>query len=159
MPGFGTPHPGKLSLGRTVAWQIAFPPQHAPNRDGTRLRLSRSNVMVRREHPPPDIAHMSSAEIAAVVREALRDASCGSFDLVEVDVQGRRTRLHGNVPDEPARCRALAIVADELGLEVVDDMRGAECLWKQGEEEPKHGIEGPSSDDAEPSAHRNFKSR
>jgi osmotically-inducible protein OsmY len=97
---------------------------------------------MKRSGPPlPDYRRMSEAEIAAVVRASLREAGGSTFDLVEVDVQGRHTCLRGEVPSEAARQLAAKIVADEMGLEVSDELRVTSTLWKQGEDEPKHGVD------------------
>jgi osmotically-inducible protein OsmY len=104
---------------------------------------------MKRSGPPlPDYRRMSEAEIAAVVRASLREAGGSKFDLVEVDVQGRHTCLRGEVPSEAARQLAAKIVADEMGLEVSDELRVTSTLWKQGEDEPKHGVDAkPRRDD------------
>jgi len=91
--------------------------------------------------PLPDYGRMSDAEIAAVVRAYLRQGGGSTFDLVEVDVKGQRTWLRGEVPSEAARQLAARIVADEMGLEVADELRVTSTLWKQGEDEPKHGVD------------------
>jgi len=91
--------------------------------------------------PLPDYGRMSDAEIAAVVRAYLRQGGGSTFDLVEVDVQGRKTCLRGEVPSEAARQLAAKIVTDEMGLEVSDELRVTSTLWKQGEDEPKHGVD------------------
>ena len=98
--------------------------------------------MNRRPGPPlPDFRRMSDAEIAAVVRASLREAGGSTFDLVEVDVQDRRTCLRGEVPSETARQLAAKIVAEDMGIEVTDALRVTQTLWKQGEDEPKHGVD------------------
>jgi osmotically-inducible protein OsmY len=90
--------------------------------------------------PLPDFRRMSDAEIAAVVRASLREAGGSTFDLVEVYVQDRRTCLRGEVPNEAAQQLAAKIVGVEMGLEVLDELRVTKTLWKQGEDEPKHGV-------------------
>src|SRR5205823_11655047 len=56
-------------------------------------------------------------------------------------VQGQRVFLRGEVPGEGPQQLAVRTVTDEIGLEVVDELHVTEALWKQGEDEPKHGVE------------------
>ena len=102
---------------------------------------NKREAMKRAGPPLPDYRRMSDAEIAAVVRAFLREAGGSTFDLVEVDVRDQRTCLRGEVPSETARQLAAKIVAEEMGLEVTDALRVTRALWKQGEDEPKHGVD------------------
>src|ERR1041385_5556379 len=95
--------------------------------------------MKRPDPPLPDYGRMSDAEIAAVVRAALRVGGGSTFALFEAASQGRQICLRREVPSEAARQLAAKIVTDEMGLEVSDELRVTSTLWKQGEEEPKHG--------------------
>jgi osmotically-inducible protein OsmY len=104
--------------------------------------MTHNREAMERPGPPlPDYGRMSDAEIAAVVRAYLRQGGGSAFDLVEIDVQGRHICLRGEVPSKAARQLAAKIVADEMGLEVSDELRVTSTLWKQGEDEPKHGVD------------------
>jgi osmotically-inducible protein OsmY len=110
--------------------------------------MAHEREAVKRPSPPlPKYRHMSDAEIAAVVRAFLREGGGSMFDLVEVDVQGRDICLRGEVPSEAARQLAAKIVADEMGLAVSNELRVTRTLWKQGEDEPKHGADNQSGRD------------
>jgi osmotically-inducible protein OsmY len=145
------PQFGKRDFRHRVAQRIHTSALESISKETTQP-IERSNGMVREnaannvgDVPPlPDRDHMSDTELCAVVRQKLREAAGGTFDLVEVYVRDRRVCLRGDVPSQAARRIALRVVHDEMGLEVADELRVIDGLWKQGEDEPKHGVASAS---------------
>jgi RNA polymerase-binding transcription factor DksA len=72
---------------------------------------------------PPEYAGLEDDELEEVVRE--RIGIHGDSDLAGVDVRchGGAVRLSGEIPSEPQRQVLVQIVADVLGLEVLDRLR------------------------------------
>jgi hypothetical protein len=95
----------------------------------------------RKGAPLAEYERMSNGELAAVIREKLREAGGDAFDLLDVDVQDGRVFLRGEVPSQRQMHLGDKTVTDEMGFEVVDRMRVTQTLWKQGEDEPRQGIE------------------
>jgi hypothetical protein len=81
-------------------------------------------------------------EVAALLREKLRDAGGGAFDVAEIAVRADGIYLRGEVPNERHRSLARRIVCAELGRDdVIDQLRVNADLWKRGEDEPRQGVD------------------
>jgi DnaK suppressor protein len=83
---------------------------------------------------PPDCRGLDDDELAEAVRERVR--AHGDPDLLGVDVRCHEgvVRLSGEIPSEPQRQVLVQIVADGMGLEVLDRLRVA-ALDRERDEE------------------------
>ena len=89
---------------------------------------------------PPDYRDLDDDELAEAVRERIR--AHGDPDLVGVDVRchGGVVRLSGEIPSEPQRQVLVQIVADGMGLEVLDRVR-VMGLYRESDWEPRRAGE------------------
>ena len=101
---------------------------------------------------------MNAAEIKAIVCEKLREVAGDAFDLVDVEVRDDEIVLCGEVPSDAQRSLAYKVISDELGCSVIDRLRVNRTLWKQGEDEPKQGVD-PERDAIEDTTHATGRER
>jgi DnaK suppressor protein len=94
---------------------------------------------------PPDVADLDDAELAEAVRERLRAHDDPDLAAVAVRCHGGVVRLSGDVPSESQRQVLVQIVADGLGLEVLDRLR-VMALDREAGGEP-HAEEAPPLDE------------
>jgi DnaK suppressor protein len=72
---------------------------------------------------PPDIRDLDDDELREAVRDRIRAHGDPDLAGVEVRCHGGVVRLSGEIPSEPQRQVLVQIVADGMGLEILDRLR------------------------------------
>jgi DnaK suppressor protein len=98
---------------------------------------------------PADYRELDDDELSEAVRERLR--AHGDPDLLGVTVRchGGVVRLSGEIPSEPQRQVIVQLVADGMGLEVLDRLRVVE-VDREGDGEPCPPEEAPATEERIP---------